>query len=341
MENIILYNSRKLFYQVGYFKTKISNITKKCGISTGRFYRHFDSKEDLLVKVIRENLDVYFRDIKNFIPEDGEEEFKLKMLIRSIFTFLKKDPFFFAMLHELEEEEDKLSSSTKYWFRYFWVKTKILITDIIKAEEEGTQNKCHLISSMVESELKIYIKHLLFEKNGSYEPEKLLYLDVEKEVENVSAVVINTCRALNVFSSKNIIDPLTGAYINKYFFEMVDRVRSNGNPFHLVFLDLTFLLRNSKKEFFRDRILADMGSLLKKYSREIDSIGRLCNFKFMVLVPSKKFPQGTIDFKAKKISRELKNKYPFISPEDVVWKHIYIEPGDDIQKKIAQAKPGK
>lgn len=59
MEDIILYHSRRLFYELGYFKTKVSNITKRCGISTGMFYRHYDSKEELLVKIIKSDLDTY------------------------------------------------------------------------------------------------------------------------------------------------------------------------------------------------------------------------------------------------------------------------------------------
>ena len=93
MENIILYNSRELFYELGYFKTKISDITKKCGISTGKFYRHYDSKEDLLIKIIKKDLDVYAKEVKILVPEQGEVAFKLQIIIRSILNFLKKNPF--------------------------------------------------------------------------------------------------------------------------------------------------------------------------------------------------------------------------------------------------------
>lgn len=87
MENIILYNSRQLFYELGYFKTKISDITKKSGISTGKFYRCYNSKEELLSQIIKKDLKIYIDDTKNLVPKTGDNEFKLRMIIQSIFNF--------------------------------------------------------------------------------------------------------------------------------------------------------------------------------------------------------------------------------------------------------------
>ncbi len=58
--------AKKLFGERGYWKTQISDITKKAGVGIGTFYLHFDSKKELLKhlvaeinKELRENAIVY------------------------------------------------------------------------------------------------------------------------------------------------------------------------------------------------------------------------------------------------------------------------------------------
>jgi AcrR family transcriptional regulator len=50
----ILAAARKSFESAGYRRTSIARIAREAGIAVGTVYRHFESKEDLLVAVLRE-----------------------------------------------------------------------------------------------------------------------------------------------------------------------------------------------------------------------------------------------------------------------------------------------
>jgi AcrR family transcriptional regulator len=50
----ILAAARKSFESAGYRRTGIAQIAREAGIAVGTVYRHFESKEDLLVAVLRE-----------------------------------------------------------------------------------------------------------------------------------------------------------------------------------------------------------------------------------------------------------------------------------------------
>ena len=50
----ILAAARKSFESVGYRRTSVARIAREAGIAVGTVYRHFESKEDLLVAVLRE-----------------------------------------------------------------------------------------------------------------------------------------------------------------------------------------------------------------------------------------------------------------------------------------------
>lgn len=53
-----------LFSLQGYSNTSIEQIVKHAGYSKGGFYAHFSSKEEFLLKIIKEGIDFYFEDLQ-------------------------------------------------------------------------------------------------------------------------------------------------------------------------------------------------------------------------------------------------------------------------------------
>jgi len=209
MENTILYNSRKMFYEAGYFETNISNITKKCSISTDSFYIYYESKEDLLIKIIKKDLEVYKNKINYLIPKKEDISLKMEMLMRTILNFLKKNPFFFVMLSELEEDNKKLSPTTKKWLRQFWTETRSLTIKFLKSWENLGRDTRELLATLIEGQLKTYIRHLLIEDS-----DKLLSSGIEGEVARLSTLVINTCHSLNIHTSGETVASFKEASTN-------------------------------------------------------------------------------------------------------------------------------
>jgi len=209
---------------------------------------------------------------------------------------------------------------------------------LLKSGRKVREDREELLASLVESHLKIYIRYLLSKKSNRCKSQNLMYLDIENEVRALSAGVLSTYRSLNAFSYKETIDHLTGTYTNRYFFELVEKAITSRKPIHLIFLDLTSFFLKSKNIFFIESILTDIGFLVRKNSRGVDSIGRLCNFKFIILVLSEELPQSTINHRIEVVGRNLKDKYPFVCLKDMVWKHLYIRPGEDILKKFKELK---
>ncbi|OQY42598.1 MAG: hypothetical protein B6227_01680 [Fusobacteriia bacterium 4572_74] len=101
-------------------------------------------------------------------------------------------------------------------------------------------------------------------------------------------------------------------------------------------IQIIYIGKDNHKMFFRDNIIAYTAKLLKKHFRNENTVGRLCTSKFIISAPSEKIPLETIKFKFKNIVRELKIKYPFICSEDILWKNMYINSGEDIFKKFKE-----
>ncbi|WP_082112214.1 TetR/AcrR family transcriptional regulator [Paenibacillus sp. DMB20] len=59
----------ELFSRHGYSNTSIEQIVKHAGYSKGGFYAHFPSKEEFLLKIIKDGIDFYFDDLKSALEQ--------------------------------------------------------------------------------------------------------------------------------------------------------------------------------------------------------------------------------------------------------------------------------
>ncbi|MFJ7685804.1 TetR/AcrR family transcriptional regulator [Peribacillus butanolivorans] len=63
----------ELFSKQGYSSTSIDQIVKHAGYSKGAFYAHFSTKEEFMLKLIKEGIDFYFEDLKEALNQkDGD-----------------------------------------------------------------------------------------------------------------------------------------------------------------------------------------------------------------------------------------------------------------------------
>lgn len=104
-EELILITALDLFSHNGYHNTSVSTIAKKAGISKGLMYSYFDSKEQLLKKLMRDGmtkmLDLYVVDENG---EVGKKEFA--QIIKGTFLALKKDTEFWKLYFSLMFQPD-------------------------------------------------------------------------------------------------------------------------------------------------------------------------------------------------------------------------------------------
>jgi AcrR family transcriptional regulator len=89
------------FSQKGYHRTKVSDITKKVGISTGTFYIYFENKRELFIEVGED----VFRHIVGDAARNikGEEHLGRKLVIRGR-TFYENYSRYMEILHQLRAE---------------------------------------------------------------------------------------------------------------------------------------------------------------------------------------------------------------------------------------------
>jgi AcrR family transcriptional regulator len=89
------------FSRKGYHRTKVSDITKEAGISTGTFYIYFENKRELFIEVVED----VFRHIVGDAAKNikGEEDLGRKLVIRGR-TFYENYSRYMEILNQLRAE---------------------------------------------------------------------------------------------------------------------------------------------------------------------------------------------------------------------------------------------
>lgn len=95
-EQRILDATASLIVQYGYDKTAISDIAKTAGISKGAVYLHFDSKDDLLHRLIMREMLVFIDEWKDRMKQDTSEKV-FSAMYTHVLTIISQNEFMWAL----------------------------------------------------------------------------------------------------------------------------------------------------------------------------------------------------------------------------------------------------
>ncbi|WP_334330050.1 TetR/AcrR family transcriptional regulator [Companilactobacillus sp. HBUAS59699] len=80
-------SAHDLFLEQGFKETNISSIAKRAGVAVGTFYRYFDSKEDIFVKVYNFENETVKQQIINSIDMNQEPNALISEILKQIFAY--------------------------------------------------------------------------------------------------------------------------------------------------------------------------------------------------------------------------------------------------------------
>jgi len=123
----------EVFTQKGYHSAKVSDITRKAGISIGTFYVHFQNKRDLFIEVVEE----VFRHIVGDAARNikGEQDLGKRLVIRGR-TFFENYTRYVEILNQLRAE---IASEEKWPQEKLNRMYKALTGPVIKEAREGVE----------------------------------------------------------------------------------------------------------------------------------------------------------------------------------------------------------
>lgn len=272
-------SGKKLFYKNGYFKTKVSHITDDIGISTGNFYTYYSSKEVLLDRILREQLNILDREFKIAIDVYGELSDILNNFFITNINFVINMIPLYILKEEVEENINKFKDTTVKIIREYdeilshYIK-KILLKESINLKQ------LDIIVSLINIQVKTYMTYLIKRENIEY----LNIKSIGEKADILTSLSLSICTIFNLnFKNIDKYDSLTGVYSEEYFINFLKEVtltnEMNDTVFFVVYPPR---LKINKKDFFSDSILKGISDILKKYTKSDDIIGLVNEIYFII-----------------------------------------------------------
>ena len=88
-KELILETAKELISEVGYHKTTTASLAKRANISEGTIYRHFESKEDVLVHILKDLDGRYAAFVERLLAKDSS--CPLDEMIRQHLAFVEEN----------------------------------------------------------------------------------------------------------------------------------------------------------------------------------------------------------------------------------------------------------
>ncbi len=90
-KDIILATAKEMISQVGFHRATTSNLAKTANISEGTIYRHFESKEDILLHILaalEEQFSYFIESVRQKLDKD---QCTLEMIMVDYFAFVEEN----------------------------------------------------------------------------------------------------------------------------------------------------------------------------------------------------------------------------------------------------------
>jgi len=119
----------------GYHQSQVSKIAKQAGVADGTIYLYFKNKEDILISVFEEKMEVFADNLKEILKEDISASEKLYKMIENHFKVLSENHHL-ATVTQLELRQSNLALRIR--INAILKNYLVLLDSILK---EGIENK--------------------------------------------------------------------------------------------------------------------------------------------------------------------------------------------------------
>jgi AcrR family transcriptional regulator len=176
---VILEVAERIFFQYGYSNTSMEEIANECGMSKKTIYKHFTSKEEMLIECVKRKIDYNSKKISEIIySEDIKFHEKIeKIIFVTSENFKEIDISFLYDIKKSCKEAWKLIENHK--LNHIPKKFTYLITEGIKNGYVKKDVKAEIVAYIYLSAMLNLLDSSFFSNTSNYS-----FLEIIKEIDN-------------------------------------------------------------------------------------------------------------------------------------------------------------
>jgi AcrR family transcriptional regulator len=176
---VILEVAERIFFQYGYSNTSMEEIANECGMSKKTIYKHFTSKEEILIECVKRKIDYNSKKISEIIySEDIKFHEKIeKIIFVTSENFKEIDISFLYDIKKSCKEAWKLIENHK--LNHIPKKFTYLISEGIKNGYVKKDVKAEIVAYIYLSAMLNLLDSSFFSNTSNYS-----FLEIIKEIDN-------------------------------------------------------------------------------------------------------------------------------------------------------------
>ena len=177
--SVILEVAERIFFQFGYSNTSMEEIANECGMSKKTIYKHFTSKEEILIECVKRKIDYNSKKISEIIySEDIKFHEKIeKIIFVTSENFKEIDISFLYDIKKSCKEAWKLIENHK--LNHIPKKFTYLISEGIKNGYVKKDVKAEIVAYIYLSAMLNLLDSSFFSNTSNYS-----FLEIIKEIDN-------------------------------------------------------------------------------------------------------------------------------------------------------------
>lgn len=177
--SVILEVAERIFFQFGYTNSSMEEIANECGMSKKTIYKHFASKEEVLMECVKRKIDINSKRISDIIySEDIKFHDKIeKIILATSENFKEIDISFLYDIKKSCKEAWKLIENHK--LNHIPKNFTDLITDGIKNGYVKKDVKAEIVAYIYLSAMLNLLDSSFFSNTSNYS-----ILEIIKEIDN-------------------------------------------------------------------------------------------------------------------------------------------------------------
>lgn len=327
--------AKSLFYEKGYSKTKISDITGKLGLVPANFYRYYNSKEDLLKEIIINETSDCIASLEKISTKESFHE-KLKLIFETNLRLLFEKPHFFALLMEIKNAKYKLEKPTINLANSINTKTVDSLNNILDHSTLDPFTK-RVTSSILIDNLNIFLDNLIKDSTENICPTRLITKNFDEEFNDLFKLIKSICCGLGISNNAfSRLDEVTGVLKEDFFLELLTKSYNciTNQKSNVDILYITVSGYEKKKNFFSKNILQSIGIWLKSSFRDSDQAGLIGDNSFALLLSKHSQSSSSLLLeRCLEFENALQKKYPTLNNLTLDSRILNIEEGNSIDFK--------
>ncbi|TWT07175.1 TetR/AcrR family transcriptional regulator [Planococcus sp. CPCC 101016] len=267
--NEIMKQAVHLFSLKGFHQTSVQEVAQAVGISKGAFYKHFDSKENMFIEILKQYHEEITAEISNsqHAPDsDTKDVFKKKLAIE-IERTLSNQEFFMMVFKDFT-----LSESEKLKFLFTDLRqSTITLHKTILLDTYGTAIEPFLpdLVTVLEGLMQQYIITLVIEKKT---------VQISRLVNFITATIDAVVENLNTMEPVLAEARTKAATMEDSFQQIAEKINASESKPEKLLASLELLKEEVSKKEKKDFLIEALLLYLKQHSSIKNEVAYLENF---------------------------------------------------------------